>query len=146
MLLFFVMQPVLRRSERVLGGSTDISMDSSIYGTSNSVAGGGPKRQFATMEYNSGIPATGNIAMELLKQTQNTKYLLGHGGAGQGNVSSGGAGTVTRSIVPSHENPGSASNLSHISEGSSSGSSQITHPGRLSKGENLSTEVGIYFS
>ncbi|GFS11746.1 signal-induced proliferation-associated 1-like protein 1 [Elysia marginata] len=134
-------QPVLRRSERVLGGSTDISMDSSIYGTSSTVAGGsgagpGPKRQFATMEYNSGIPATGNIAMELLKQTQNTKYLLGHGGqGGQGNVSSGGPGGVSRSIVPAHDNPGSASNLSHISEGSSSGSSQYTHPGRLSKDE-----------
>lgn len=155
-------QPMLRRSERVLGGSTDISMDSSIYGTQSSVAGvagssaTGPKRQFATVEYTSGIPATGNIAMELLKQTQNTKYLLGHGG--QSNVPSGGLnsrsllpphetagltnnlshlseGPSSRSLLSSHENPGSASNLSHISEGSSSGSSQFTVPGRLGKDE-----------
>ncbi|XP_076464270.1 signal-induced proliferation-associated 1-like protein 2 isoform X2 [Babylonia areolata] len=38
----------------------------------------GPRRQFATMDYtSSSMPATGNIALELLKQTQNTKYLLG---------------------------------------------------------------------
>ena len=38
----------------------------------------GPRRQFANMDYTSGsMPATGNIALELLKQTQNTKYLLG---------------------------------------------------------------------
>nr|KAG5714574.1 hypothetical protein BaRGS_007020 [Batillaria attramentaria] len=38
----------------------------------------GQRRQFATMEYTPGsMPATGNIALELLKQTQNTKYLLG---------------------------------------------------------------------
>ncbi|KAK7104928.1 hypothetical protein V1264_019565 [Littorina saxatilis] len=38
----------------------------------------GPRRQFANMDYtSSSMPVTGNIALELLKQTQNTKYLLG---------------------------------------------------------------------
>ncbi|RUS89085.1 hypothetical protein EGW08_003148, partial [Elysia chlorotica] len=128
-------QPVLRRSERVLGGSTDISMDSSIYSAGG--GGGGAKRPFTNTEHSSGIPATGNIAMELLKQTQNTKYLLGQGGPGLGGPpQSGGSGAgIARSMLLTHENPGSATNLSHISEGSSSGSSQFTHPGRLSKDE-----------
>ena len=66
----------------------------------------------------SGITATGNISLELLKQNQNTKYLLGQG-------QSQGHGQNRNTLE--NANPGSAGNLSQISEGSSSGSSQLTH-------------------
>ncbi|XP_005093746.1 signal-induced proliferation-associated 1-like protein 1 [Aplysia californica] len=123
-------QPPLRRGERV-AASTDVSMDSSVYGSAAT-----NKRQFANMEYSSSIPATGNIALELLKQTQNTKYLLGQG---QGQAPSRSAVEQGRSVQDG-TNPGSASNLSQISEGSSSGSSQYTH--RNESGKLIKEEVG----
>ncbi|KAK0058491.1 signal-induced proliferation-associated 1-like protein 2 [Biomphalaria pfeifferi] len=121
-------QPPLRRGERI-NASTDVSNDGSIYMSGGQNANS--KRQFAIMEYPSGIPATGNIALELLKQTQNTKYLLGQGGQ---------ARPVTDSMRGSRDggNPGSSTNLSLISEGTSSSSSHYSHhndPVRLIKDE-----------
>ncbi|BFZ07123.1 hypothetical protein BsWGS_10162 [Bradybaena similaris] len=107
-------QPLLRRGERIVG-SNDISLESSVYGSASQSSGA--KRQFANMEYTTGIPVTGNISLELLKQSQNTKFLLGQG---QGRL-------LHESGRQPHDmgnNPGSTTNLSLISEGSSSVSSQ----------------------
>ncbi|XP_059160500.1 signal-induced proliferation-associated 1-like protein 2 isoform X2 [Physella acuta] len=114
-------QPPLRRGERVVG-SIDVGLDGSIYA---------PTSQTPNNKYPSNIPATGNISVELRKQTQNTKYLLGQG---QGRP----AHEQGRQLHEGGNNPGSATNLSQISEGSSSGSSQYTQRGdavRLIKDE-----------
>lgn len=96
-------------------GSNDISLESSVYGSASQSSGA--KRQFANMEYTTGVPVTGNISLELLKQSQNTKFLLGQG---QGRL-------LHESSRQAHDmgnNPGSTTNLSLISEGSSSVTSQ----------------------
>ncbi|KAH9491427.1 Signal-induced proliferation-associated 1-like protein 2 [Bulinus truncatus] len=128
--------PLLRRGDRVLG-SIDMNMDGSIYMQSGNNAN--TKRQFVSMDYPSGIPATGNIALELLKQTQNTKYLLGQSVQNR---------LTTESVRQSHDgvSPGSATNLSQINEGSSSGSSQYAHRGdsvRLIKDEMASRKEAL---
>ncbi|XP_046575703.1 signal-induced proliferation-associated 1-like protein 2 isoform X1 [Haliotis rubra] len=95
----------------------------SIYSqTSGSSNYGTQRRNYHQMDYSyTGLPLTGNIALELLKQTQNTKYLLRQGNEQQ------------QDQLPTN----SATNLSQISEGSSysSGSSQI-HPGHKSHSDN----------
>ncbi|CAL1536931.1 unnamed protein product [Lymnaea stagnalis] len=140
-------QPPLRRGER-LAGSVDVGMEGSVYAATTQNPN--TKRQFANIEYTSGIPATGNIALELLKQTQNTKYLLGQGQSrsvheqvrqpqdwGRHPQDSGRhvQDSVRQETI---NNPGSATNLSQISEGSSGGSSQYAvrgDPVRLIKDE-----------
>ncbi|XP_067682950.1 signal-induced proliferation-associated 1-like protein 2 isoform X2 [Haliotis asinina] len=96
------------------------SIYSQTSGTSNY---GTQRRNYHQMDYSyTGLPLTGNIALELLKQTQNTKYLLRQGNEQQ-----------QQDQLPTN----STTNLSQISEGSSysSGSSQI-HPGHKSHSDN----------
>lgn len=100
------------------------SIYSQTSGTSNY---GTQRRNYHQMDYSyTGLPLTGNIALELLKQTQNTKYLLR-----QGNELT--LANQQQDQLPTN----SATNLSQISEGSSysSGSSQI-HVGHKSQSDN----------
>ncbi|PVD26348.1 hypothetical protein C0Q70_14019 [Pomacea canaliculata] len=59
--------------------STYLTSTEGIYNTLSQHPAYRPLRKQFTMEYtHSNLPATGKLALELLKQTQNTKYLLGH--------------------------------------------------------------------